>query len=201
MCAAQVPVCLEGNLLPEARLGGCTNDSRHSTAEVVRASPPADQGVEEHSVQGCDDRRCRRCPDLFNGEGDEPVSGTHERGPERGITSGHKEQLVAGQRQGSAGPEPVLQRSGDVGIGLPGVALGETVEQGSDQARPITEVVANRTMGEPGAVFYRTKGEAGCARAAEKFKGGVQEPYARVLLHMEKNRRYALLHVENRVAA
>ena len=102
----------------------------------------SDQRVEDQPVQGCHDRRPPRANPL-GGQGDEPVSGSDEWRPERGIAGGHEEQLVARQRQGPAGSEPVLKRFGGVALDRCALALGEMVEKRSHHCWSVAEVVAH----------------------------------------------------------
>ena len=148
----------------------------------------ADQGVEEEPVDRGHDCWRRGGADLAGRNGDEPVSGPHEWRAQRGVASGHQEQLVAGQRQGSPRSQPVLQGRGGVPLDLLALPIGQMVEQGADQRRPVAEVVANRTVRKPGGVLHGPQGEPGRARAAQELEGAVQQVRPRVVLHMEKDR-------------
>ncbi len=159
----------------------------------------ADQRIEDEPVEGRDDRRRRRSADVFSCRSDEPLSGSNEWRAERGIASGHKEQFVARERQGSTWSEPVLDRVRGAALGRCALTLCEVVKERGHHCWPVAKVVAYRAVWQRGRVFGGAHGETGGTGSAEDLQRCVEEPGTRRLLQAEKNTWYRLLHVENRV--
>jgi len=109
----------------------------------------ADQGVEDQPVNCCHDRRRRAGANVLGGQRDEAVAGGNEWRAEGRVASGHQEQLVASQRQGAAGAEPVLYLAGLVGETRRGRGYLELLHRAGEVAAPRTAAELQAGLGQP----------------------------------------------------
>lgn len=146
------------------------------------------EGVEDHAVQGGDQCWCGARPDPLGRLGDKALSLPDERWPERRVSGGHQEQLVPRQGQGPSRAEQMLQRSRRAPtLDRADLPVGEVLEEGGDHPGPVTEVVADRPVGDPGGVFNGPHRQAGRPGPAEQLQRLVEQSPSGFLLHLEKS--------------
>lgn len=163
------------------------HDLRDGGGQPFRVVITAHQRVEYEAVDCRHDRRSRGGTDMLGSRGNEPFASTDERGLQRTIASRHQEQLVTGERQGPASPEPVLEHLREVAVDCHDVPLGETLEERPNHRTPVAEVVADRAVRQPRTVLGRADGEAGGTGLPEELEGCVEQADAGRLLQAEKN--------------